>query len=379
MNSLSMPRYVVMLSNKLKERGFNVEIWSPEAKFYNIFKHHWLKKWMGYIDQYIVFPSQIRKRANSVSSQSIFVFTDHAQGPWVTLLNEYPHVIHCHDFLAQQSALGEVLENPTSLSGRLYQAYIRRGFRRGKNFISVSAKTRSDLHRFLNFTPDISEIVYNSVNTVFEQRDILLSRETLSVKFDIDFRKGYILHVGGNQWYKNRRGVIEIYSFWREKYQNALPLIMIGQKPNNDLLLVVQNSVYKKDIYFLTNLDDDHVVDAYAGASVFLFPSLAEGFGWPIAEAMTTGCPVITTNEAPMTEVAGNAALLIPKRPHQEDQLMSWLSITSGVLNDSVSFTSEQRKKIVEAGIENARRFSSVESISELVSIYTKIYATQSN
>jgi glycosyltransferase involved in cell wall biosynthesis len=77
----------------------------------------------------------------------------------------------------------------------------------------------------------------------------------------------------------------------------------------------LESSPYKADIHWLSGIDDEHVAHAYSGAAVFLFPSLGEGFGWPIAEAMASGCPVVTTDEAPMTEVAGEAGFLIPRRP----------------------------------------------------------------
>ena len=64
-------------------------------------------------------------------------------------------------------------------------------------------------------------------------------------------------------------------------------------------------------------MPDDLVKMAYVGASLFLFPSLAEGFGWPIAEAMASGCPVITTNKRPMTEVTKGTGRLIEKMPKE--------------------------------------------------------------
>src|SRR5690606_10771219 len=176
-----------------------------------------LKKWMGYVDQYIIFPNQIRKRLDSCAPDTLFVFTDHALGPWVPLVADRPHVIHCHDFLAQRSALGEVQENPTSWTGRRYQEFIRWGYSKGRNFISVSKKTKVDLHRFLPFIPSISEMVYNGLNQSFLPLDSDRARSYFGKKIGIDLKEGFFLHVGGNDWYKNRIGVMEIYNFWRSR------------------------------------------------------------------------------------------------------------------------------------------------------------------
>jgi len=126
-----------------------------------------LSKWAGYVDQYLLFPMWVRKALVGVPQDTLFVFCDQALGPWVPLVKNRPHVVHVHDMLALRSALGDVPENPTSATGRIYQRYIRRGFRRARHFISISGKTRDDLHRFGGISPVTSEIVYNGLNYPF--------------------------------------------------------------------------------------------------------------------------------------------------------------------------------------------------------------------
>ena len=128
-----------------------------------------LKKWLGYLDQYLVFPLQVRVRLRRTDERTLFVFADQALGPWVPLVADRPHVIHVHDLMALRSALGEFKENPTRWTGRRYQAMIRRGFARGQHFISVSENTRADLHRFLAGSQRSSEVVYNGLNYPFGQ------------------------------------------------------------------------------------------------------------------------------------------------------------------------------------------------------------------
>src|SRR5690606_565450 len=101
----SMPRFARMLSEGMKEQGHKVEIWMPKPVFYNLPFLTILKKWMGYIDQFIIFPSQVKKRLHVCPDDTLFVFTDHALGPWIPMVAHRHHVIHCHDFLAQRSAM----------------------------------------------------------------------------------------------------------------------------------------------------------------------------------------------------------------------------------------------------------------------------------
>ena len=239
-----MSRYAKLLSEGMKHRGHEVEIWYPAGFFFHLPFSSTIKKWFGYIDQYIIFPIQVRRRLKKCSPDTLFVFTDQALGPWIPLVADRPHIIHCHDFLAQRSALGEFAENPVSWTGRKYQAFIRRGYRKGKNFISVSEKTKQDLLYFLETTASFSEVVYNGLTQPFVAGDTEKIRKILSAKTKIDLNDGYLLHVGGNQWYKNRSGVIYIYDAWRSLNNKKLPLLFIGELPSKSLLKIYNQSPY---------------------------------------------------------------------------------------------------------------------------------------
>ena len=373
--SQSMPRFVDYLTEGMQSRGHHVEFWRPSPVFCRITESVLLKKWLGYIDQYILFPFEIRKRMKTCAPGTLFVFTDQALGPWIPLAANRPHAIHCHDFLAQRSALGEIVENPTSWTGQCYQAFIRNGYSKGKHFISVSQTTRTDLHRFLPAPPVYSEVVYNGLNQQYVLHDIFKARNTLGDHIKLDLQAGYLLHVGGNQWYKNRLGIIALYNAWRASSAVKLPLLLVGQIPNNQLIEARNRSHYKENIFFLTDVNDSLVRLAYAGATVFLFPSLAEGFGWPIAEAMAAGCPVITTGEAPMTEVGGTAAFYIPRLSSVEC-IITWANTGAQVIKQVVELTLAQRKVVTDTGLLNATRFNAALALNQVEVFYQHVLNT---
>lgn len=370
----SMPRFARMLAEGMSSRGHNVEILSPKAGFFNLHSHATLKKWLGYVDQYIVFPRALKAKLKKYPGDTLFVFTDQALGPWVPIVAHRPHVIHCHDFMALRSALGEIPENPTSWTGRQYQNLIRKGFSKGKHFISVSQKTKDDLHRFLFAQPTSSDVVYNGFHKPFHSNDPILARKRFGEKTKLDLTMGYLLHVGGNTWYKNRAGVLEIYDALRSKFQVHLPLLMIGD-PTDELKSRHEHSPFKADIYWLSGIDDETLRLAYAGATTFIFPSLGEGFGWPIAEAMASGCPVVTTNEPPMTEVAGTAGFLVPRMPHDRSKVKEWADKVAAVTQRLTSLSSSERSAIVNAGINNAKRFDTNRALDQIEEIYKRILA----
>jgi len=370
LRSQSMRRYAEILSEGMRKRGHTVEVWAPSPYFFRL---PILKKWFGYIDQYIIFPLIVKRRMAKCPKDTLFVFTDHALGPWVPIASDRKHIIHCHDFLAQRSALDEIPENRTSRTGKLYQSFIRKGYKKGRNFISISNKTQEDLHRFLGFSPELSEVVYNGQNRSFSLDSVENARTYIREKTGIEVNNGYLLHVGGNQWYKNRRGVIEIYNAWRKKSGINLPLLMIGFQPSASLKQVCEQSPYKEDIHWLISAPDDLVRQAYVGASIFLFPSLSEGFGWPIIEAMASGTLVITTNEAPMTEVAGDAAFLIDRRPRDGENVEKWAIDSAEVVDRVFKLPDADKKVWVNRGLENTRRFDMQDKLDEIESIYKKI------
>jgi glycosyltransferase involved in cell wall biosynthesis len=354
-------------------RGHYVEIWQPKPIFFYLPLPIKIKKWLGYVDQYIIFPVAVRRRLKKYSSDTLFVFADHALGAWVPLVANRPYIIHCHDFLAQHAAKNKFLENIVSWTGRQYQYYIHRGYSKGKYFLSVSNKTQKDLHTFLPTKPLYSEVIYNGLSPCFKSLEPCGARALFGTRVNLNLADGYLLHVGGNQWYKNRSGVIDIYNAWRSDSSSDLPLILIGESPDKNLLLKHAKSPFKNNIYFLPGMKDEVVNLAYAGASVFLFPSLAEGFGWPIVEAMASGCPVITTNEPPMTEVSGSAAFLIPRQPSEQSKIKEWTAIAVKVINELLQYSPQKRKAIIESGFCNANRFTSKIALDKTEAAYKHI------
>lgn len=374
LGSLSMIRYAKWLAEGMEKRGHDVQIWIPQAKCYNLPVSKNLKKWLGYIDQYVIFPIWVKNQIKKQPKKTLYVLTDHALGLWAPLIKNNLHVVHCHDFLAQYSAMNRIPENPVGWSGRKYQSYIKKGFSKSRNFISISEKTRQDLHQLLDTDPVVSEVVYNGLTRLYIPSENLKSTLSQLKKLtNIDLSAGYILHVGGNQWNKNRKGVIEIYNKWRETFNKKLPLLMIGPFPNEPLIQAFALSAFNENIHFLTDKTDDFVCLAYQGASAFIFPSLAEGFGWPIAESMASGTPVVTTNEAPMTEVAGNAALFIECRPSKEEKVVAWATASAHVIETVLSYDRDIRKQLTEKGLKNVKRFDNEKTIEKIEMIYASI------
>jgi len=374
LNSQSMPRFARMLEQAYFARGHQVQVWSPQPKVYALVPNGRFSKWAGYIDQYLLFPIWLRKQIRQQPADTLYVFCDQALGPWVPLVRHKPHVVHVHDLLALRSALGDVPENPTAWSGRLYQNYIRNGFQKAKHFISISNKTREDLHHFSKVSAVTSEVVYNGLNYPYAPmptNDALkvLAKAELPVK-----PEGMLLHLGGSQWYKNLAGVIQFYIEYAKKSANPLPLWCISPSPNKNVQLMLKQVPPQGQVLFVQGIDNRTLQAAYSMARVFIFPSLAEGFGWPIIEAQACGCPVITTDAAPMNEVGGSAVSYIPLLKISDD-VQTWAKLGADKLISLLAMPALERKQLVTEGIANTARFNADDAIEAYLNIYRQVLA----
>ena len=372
--SQSMPRFANMLASAYTARGIEVQKWTPRPVF-----RYWIQdvmagRWLGYIDQYLLFPLWVRRQLKHTPADTLFVFCDQALGPWVPLVTHRPHVVHAHDLLALRSALGDIRENPTSLTGRIYQRFIRRGARRSRHFISISNKTRDDLHRFMNVNPAVSAVVYNGLNYPYSRLPSEVAQQTLAAAgLPVDSR-GILLHVGGGQWYKNLRGVIALYAHYAASHSEPLPLWCIGPQPSGQIAEALRAVPPAGRVLFFENVASRTLQAAYSHAHALLFPSLEEGFGWPLIEAAACGCPVLTTGHPPMNEIAGPGAVYVPRLQPDQD-LQSWATEAAGVLDELLRRPEAERNAIAQQMAQWVERFDPNHTIDQYLEIYRQIVA----
>ena len=374
MASQSMPRFAGMLKAAYISRGHQVQLWSPQAKVYKLVPHGRFKKWAGYIDQYILFPLWVRTKLAKQPACTLYVFCDQALGPWVPLVKHLPHVVHAHDLLALRSAMGEVPENHTGWTGKIYQRYIRYGFRQAKHFVSISNKTRDDLHRYGRTDPVISEVVYNGLNYPFTPlAEVEALRILVKAGIAVD-SNGMLLHVSGAQWYKNLPGVIRMYAEYAKGTTSPLPLVCVSPDSGAETQQALREVSSPGLVQFVKSLSGEELVAAYSLARVFIFPSLEEGFGWPIIEAQACGCLVLTTDAPPMNEIGGPAASYIPRMQRIEDMHV-WAVEAARRLSVLLAMDTEQHLLLVAQGLRHSAKFSADDAITGYLRVYERVLA----
>jgi glycosyltransferase involved in cell wall biosynthesis len=118
------------------------------------------------------------------------------------------------------------------------------------------------------------------------------------------------MHVGNNAFYKNRQGVLRIFA--RVEPELARRLLMAGPPPDAALRALARDLRIEDRVEWRENPEDEELAESYLGADVLLFPSIYEGFGWPVLEAMNFGLPVVASDSGSLPEVVGTGGSFLP-------------------------------------------------------------------
>lgn len=300
-----MQRFTDVFAHHLAGQGFEVGSLRPEV--------HWNRregttgqgKWLGYADKFIRFPKLLRRHIADSKPDVVHV-CDHSNAMYLRQAPTGRRLVTCHDLLAVRSALGEIPRNPTRFTGRLLQSWIRRSLGAADRIVADSHATRADVARLASVGPNRLSVVHVGLNYPYRRRS---SEEIAEVRTRLGIPGRFLLHVGGNQWYKNRSGVLRIVAGARNSGSAPPALVMAGKAPTPELESL--SAQLGLPVIWVKDCDNSTLECLYSGTELLLFPSLLEGFGWPIAEAMACGTAVLTSRRASMTEVGGDLAYYV--------------------------------------------------------------------
>ncbi len=339
----SMHLFAGMLRSGIEQAGHEALILQPPPIVGRLSPaDRGLGKWLGYLDRYVLFRPLLRRAA---AWADVVHVCDQANAPYARWLHGKPHIVTCHDMLAIRSALGEIPNNQTRWTGRVYQRWILAGLRRARHVVCVSEQTRDELVSVAGIPEERVSVIPNALN--YPYRYISSSEAEGHLKaLGLSDTTPYLLHVGGNQWYKNREGVQRIFKrFLALAGCEHYHLLMAGMRWTGKMHIFAREANIEDRVHEVIDPSNEALQALYSRADGLLFPSLAEGFGWPIIEAQACNCPVFTSNRAPMTKVGGKGAIYFD--PTDEDEAAQTIATN---LRD----TTAMRR----LGLENANLYS---------------------
>jgi len=222
--------------------------------------------------------------------------------------------------------------------------------------IADSETTKEDLVKFLEIPQEKVTVVYLASSSIFKPQDDDRVKEVLE-KYKI--KKPYILSVATWEPRKNIQKLVDVFEKIQKENPN-LSLVLTGKHGWG------QNPSFKDNDRIVSTgfISEDDLTALYSGCRVFVYPSLYEGFGLPILEAMACGTPVITSNNSSMTEIAKDAAILVD--PRSESQIKRAIEMVLNLNLDSY-------QKMVNASLNRARQYTWIKTAKETLKVYEEV------
>ncbi len=236
-----------------------------------------------------------------------------------------------------------------------------RAARRAAKIIVPSEATKRDVVRYLHLDEDRIHVIYEAAGEDFGPVQDREAIRNVLAGHTID--RNYVLFVGTVEPRKNLRRLLEAFlHVVRTRPDGRELLVVAGGKGwrNTDTHAFVQQSGLTDRVRFLGYVSNFDLRVLYSAATVFAYPSLYEGFGLPVIEAMACGCPVVTSRVSSLPEVAGDAGLLV-----EPTDVGDIATAVGTVLDDR-----ELRQKLRTAGLERAAQFSWDKAARETVRVY---------
>lgn len=243
-------------------------------------------------------------------------------------------------------------------TANLSQAHLSRAV------ITISKSSKDDIVRFLKISKEKITITYPGIGEHFLKKIDPKTASFVCNKYGIE--KPYILSVASQIKHKNIAGILNALADIKQQGKLMRKLVLVGKsgRASSDINQIVSALGLEKDVLFTGYVPDEHLPDLYAMAKMFVFPSFWEGFGIPVLEAMSCGCPVICSNVSSLPEVVGEAALMV--EPSDTNALVKAIL--------SLENNPELENKLRKAGPERAVQFSYQFMAQQTLEVYHKVY-----
>ncbi len=216
-----------------------------------------------------------------------------------------PSVCTIHDV-----AFKIIRDTANAKQRQYFERLIKYAKKHATHFIAVSNTTKEDFCTHFNVNPEKMSVVYNGYNPSFKKRMDPSSIGHVKRKFKID--RDFILFIGTLEPRKNLNRLVNAY-LRSEAFTHDIPLVL-GGKPglmNKSLFQLIQPHLDQHRIILTGYMAQDELRALYQSCLFFTFPSLYEGFGIPVLEAMASDAPVLTSNGSSLREIFKGAALLV--------------------------------------------------------------------
>lgn len=233
-----------------------------------------------------------------------------------------------------------------------FSTHIGRAIESADHIVTVSEFSKADIVRHLGVDPERVSAIPEPVSPLFAPQG---RRE----------EERYLLSVGAMDRRKNLARLLQAYALAMKVDPTVPSLVVVGGPSGDgfDIAAEIAAGALQDRVRLLGRVTDERLARLYAGAEALLFPSLYEGFGLPVVEAMASGSPVVASNTTSIPEVAGDAALLVD--PENTEAIRDAILL---ILRDA-----NLRRTLREKGLARAKEFSLERQGRRLVALYRRL------
>ncbi|MDZ7695477.1 MAG: glycosyltransferase family 1 protein [Deltaproteobacteria bacterium] len=268
-------------------------------------------------------------------------------------INRIPQVLTLHDL-----SLMKCKEMHPKERVWFMDLFFKRRLKYTAHIITVSEFIRREVCDELHVAPDLVTAIHEAPDPIFSPREKKVVQRVVEA---LGLPQEYILFVGTLEPRKNLSLLMKAAAVC----EHPLPIVLVGWKgwDTERLLAALDHPALRHRVFTTGYVDEESLACLYANALALVFPSLYEGFGLPVLEAMACGCPVICSNAASLPEVAGNAARLID--PHDVEELTAAI--------DSVAEDSGLRNDLIKKGFQRSAHFSWEKTATETLAVFKSV------
>ena len=235
--------------------------------------------------------------------------------------------------------------------------------------LTISQSSRNDIIKSYKKDGNAVRVVYPGIKKAVTLEPKVYAMNQLATKYNVS--KNFVLFVGTLQPRKNIERLIESFSLLksdeklRKKLGDDLQLVIIGKKGwlYEPILEAPEKYGVKHDVLFLEGIDDIELKEFYKHAQCYILPSLYEGFGLPVLEAMQHDCPVITSNISSLPEAGGDAAIYVD--PNNVKDIADKI--------EQVVSDKDLQKELIAKGREQVKKFSWDKSAEKTLEILEEV------
>ncbi len=291
-----------------------------------------------------------------MSSDRLDLYHGLSQELPITGSTSFKKVVTIHDLIFMKYP-----EHFSAMDRRIYTNKIKYACKQADLVIAISQATKNDLISLMKVKEQKIKVIYQSCDQVF------YSSQTPSQNTSVNLQlpNNYVLYVGALVPHKNAKAILKAMTLMRRD-DSHLVIVGSGKKYFQEMQTYIARHKLSQRVHFanlLGALDNQQLAALYRGASLFVFPSLLEGFGIPVIEAMFSGVPVIINRNAGLSEAAGEAAVVVDVNDS---------ALLAASMDEIISDT-EVHKQLVAKGESHVEKFKQEYITPQIMECYRQL------